>query len=242
MIDPPEEADPADPTVRSPHHLAIQMMEWDRLRWSCELHDGLIQSIVAAQWQLEACAASWRRGEALTEKDWQQLSFLLQQAATDGRRWINQLRSGWDSPTEPLEVHLQQLVASFQEAYPGIAWQLDWRSPSHAPEPGSDLSLTMLRIAEEALRNAAQHSRSPRVRIEVSWDPSARRFFLEIEDHGQGFDAAHLPQGHFGVRGMATRAQLVGGQIDILSTPQTGTCIRFLGPAQPASPPLPTNT
>ncbi|MFN7719897.1 MAG: sensor histidine kinase [Pirellulaceae bacterium] len=234
MIDPPGDANRADRPDRSPQQLAIQMMEWDRLRWSCELHDGLIQSIVAAQWQVEACAASWRCGRALTEEDWQQISLLLQRAATDGRRWINQLRSGWDSPTDPLEVHLQQLVASFREAYPGIEWQFDWRSPSHAPEPSSDLSLTMLRIAEEALRNAAQHSHSPQVRIEVSWDPSARRFLLEIEDHGRGFDATSPPPGHFGVRGMTTRAQLVGGRIEILSAPQSGTRIRFLGPSHPA--------
>jgi signal transduction histidine kinase len=233
MIDSPEDASRSDPPDRSPQQLAIQMMEWDRLRWSCELHDGLIQSIVAAQWQVEACAASWRRGAALTEEDWQQLSHLLQEAATDGRRWMNQLRSGWDSPTDPLEVHLQQLVASFREAYPEIAWQFDWRSTSHSPVPGSDLALTMLRIAEEALRNAAQHSHSPHVRIEVAWDAAARRFLLEIEDHGRGFDAANLPQDHFGIRGMATRAQLVGGRIEIRSAPQTGTHIRFLGPATP---------
>jgi signal transduction histidine kinase len=234
MIDPPEGTQRADPRERSPQHLAIQMMEWDRLRWSCELHDGLIQSIVAAQWQIEACVASWRRGAALKEEDWQQLSRLLQQAATDGRRWVNQLRTGWDSPSDPLEVHLQQLVASFREAYPEIAWQFDWRSPSHAPEPGSDLSLTMLRIAEEALRNAALHSHSPQVRIEVSWDAASRRFLLEIEDHGRGFDATRLPPNHFGVRGMATRAQLVEGRIEILSAPQSGTRIRFLGPVDPA--------
>jgi signal transduction histidine kinase len=241
MIDPPEGANRSDSTDRSTNHLAIQMMEWDRLRWSCELHDGLIQSIVAAQWQVEALAASWRSGAAMAEEDWQRLSLLLQQAATDGRRWINQLRGGWDSPTDPLKVHLQQLVKSFQEAYPGILWQFDWRSPAHAPEPGSDLSLTMLRIAEEALRNASQHSHSPRVRIEVSWDDLARRFILEIEDHGRGFDTAKLPPGHFGVRGMATRAQLVRGRIEILSGPQTGTRIRFLGPTPPASPALPSS-
>jgi signal transduction histidine kinase len=204
------------------------------------LHDGLIQSIVAAQWQVEALAASWRRGAALTEDDWQQLALLLHRAVTDGRRWINQLRSGWDSPTDPLEVHLQQLVGSFREAYPGIAWKFDWRS-AHSPEPGSDLSLTILRIAEEALRNAAQHSHSPQVRIEFSWDASTGRFLMEIEDHGCGFDANNPPPGHFGVRGLATRAQLVGGRVEILSTPQTGTRIRFLGPPTPTSPTGPSS-
>jgi signal transduction histidine kinase len=76
-----------------------------------------------------------------------------------------------------------------------------------------------VRIACEAVTNAARHSGSSRVRLTVERDGSRVR--LWVSDKGCGFDTA--AQGGFGLVSMRERAHSVGGQVCISSAPGRGS-------------------
>jgi signal transduction histidine kinase len=92
-------------------------------------------------------------------------------------------------------------------------------------EPDADSHRRTLRaIARSALANVRNHADARTVSIRIrrldEW------IILEIEDDGRGFDVADAYRpGHFGLRGMQERAELVGGHAEIRSRPGGPTLI-----------------
>jgi signal transduction histidine kinase len=79
------------------------------------------------------------------------------------------------------------------------------------------------RIAQEALANACQHSRSRRVRLALL--QSDRTIRIEVQDWGVGFDPGSIGENRFGLQGIRERARLLGGQVTIDSQVGKGTSI-----------------
>jgi signal transduction histidine kinase len=94
----------------------------------------------------------------------------------------------------------------------------------------------VFRVTAEALRNAYQHSHGTKVEVNLWYD--AREFRLRIRDDGQGIDPKVLAvggrEGHFGLRGMRERAELVGGKLTVWSAPDSGTEIELIIPGSKA--------
>jgi PAS domain S-box-containing protein len=87
------------------------------------------------------------------------------------------------------------------------------------------VAISAFRIVQEALTNIARHAGTAAAAVRV-W-VSAGQLNLTIEDQGRGFDvAAWLPGRTVGLAGMRERAELLGGQLILDSTPGEGTRIR----------------
>jgi signal transduction histidine kinase len=85
----------------------------------------------------------------------------------------------------------------------------------------------LLRIAQEALTNAVRHASAARIRLEVIYGEES--ISLSIVDDGIGFPAEDVVArsiGHFGLRGMRSRAKSIDGTLSIESWPNRGTAIR----------------
>jgi signal transduction histidine kinase len=92
------------------------------------------------------------------------------------------------------------------------------------PRPGSPLGTVLYRVAEEAVANAVQHGRAGYVAVTLRTDQG--RVELEIADDGDGFDAGAIdPAKALGLLGMRERLALVGGQLEVASTPGEGTVV-----------------
>jgi signal transduction histidine kinase len=91
-------------------------------------------------------------------------------------------------------------------------------------------------IGREALINAFRHSAGLRIEVEIAYDP--RQFRLRVRDDGHGFDPRVLEDGncadHWGLQGMRERADRIGAQLDLLSTPGSGTDVELTIPADTA--------
>jgi signal transduction histidine kinase len=85
---------------------------------------------------------------------------------------------------------------------------------------------TMYRILQEGLTNVARHAKATRVELELRLDTGALE--LLIRDDGIGFDpaTAEAARTGLGLHGMGERVALLGGTIDIRSTPGQGTAVR----------------
>ena len=96
------------------------------------------------------------------------------------------------------------------------------------------LALTLVRVIQEALDNAAKHSRAKLVRVELRGTP--KEVTLHIEDDGVGFDVedATLAPG-LGLISMRERIALAGGDFAISSKQGRGTRISVRVPLQKPS-------
>ena len=85
-------------------------------------------------------------------------------------------------------------------------------------------TLTLFRLVQESLTNAARHAQASWVHVGVTvhgdW------LDLRVADNGCGFDVNRNHAGHFGLLGMRERAQRVGARLELLSQPGAGTEVR----------------
>ena len=90
--------------------------------------------------------------------------------------------------------------------------------------------LALFHIAQEALSNAAKHSRASR--MEVTLDETGQAIRLSIKDNGQGYKpgAGHLRLGH-GLNNIRDRVQSLGGHVELESSEGQGTVVRVTIPA-----------
>ena len=102
-----------------------------------------------------------------------------------------------------------------------------------------DLQIQALHIVQEALSNVRKHARASQIWLDVQQQPSWR---FEVRDDGVGFNADNdqLDETHVGLRIMSERAQRIGAQLDVISTPGHGSSIILTLPL-PAHPMHSTN-
>lgn len=97
----------------------------------------------------------------------------------------------------------------------------------------SETELALYRIAEEALRNAERHADATIVELVAHFTPGQTS--VTVLDDGRGF---HVPPrldtaattGGLGLTGMQERATLVDADLDVTSTPGTGTRVTVTVP------------
>jgi signal transduction histidine kinase len=93
-----------------------------------------------------------------------------------------------------------------------------------APLP---VKIGLYRILQEALSNAVRHGRATRHRITLRCDD--QQIVMDVHDNGVGFDVEAVlcdpAPGHFGMKGMQERVQLLGGRFSVASAPGRGTTV-----------------
>jgi signal transduction histidine kinase len=89
----------------------------------------------------------------------------------------------------------------------------------------------LLRIAQEAITNAVKHANASRVDVTLHAHPDS--VLLTIADDGAGFDPAvrSTVEGHFGIRGIHTRARSIGAELHVRSSPGHSTIIQVSLPS-----------
>jgi len=80
-------------------------------------------------------------------------------------------------------------------------------------------------IAIEALNNALKHAQTNKVK--VFFRCRDKHLEMKIVDKGVGFDPALSNSGGMGMRTMRERAELLGGQLSVTSSPGHGTSVSF---------------
>jgi two-component system sensor histidine kinase UhpB len=119
--------------------------------------------------------------------------------------------------------------SSLEEA--GIRVVID--APEETCPLPHQLTSTLFRVAQEAINNIVRHSRANLVSITFCQDLD--HLVLKIEDDGIGFDVDQvslqaLSLQQWGLAGIQERANLIGGEIDIVSNPGSGTRIQVRVP------------
>jgi signal transduction histidine kinase len=104
-------------------------------------------------------------------------------------------------------------------------------APAEEAEVSSTVKHHLLRIAQEGITNAVRHSGAAHVHVRLHYTETEA--FLAVKDDGKGFvidDVLTGGIGHFGLRGLRSRAQKINGDLHIVSELGQGTEVSIAVP------------
>ena len=194
----------------------------ERRRLARILHDHLQQLLVGAKFR---AAILGRNAETLVKQAADEIGNLLDEAIKASRSLTAEL-----SPPILLEGGLG----------PGLEWLARWMSAKHGlavdltvetgiAQPSEDVKVLLFESVRELLFNAVKHAHVHTASVDLRMIES-QTLQITVSDAGSGFDPDVLRQagerGEFGLFGIRERVALIGGKMEIHSTPGEGS--RFL--------------
>ncbi len=211
----------------------MEARERERTRWAREIHDETVQGLGALRMKL-ANARDLDDREALSGAVDAVLDGLGNEI--DGlRHLITELR-----PAALDDLGLAaalEALARRAQAIDGLDVQTELDlGPEHAAQRlDPELESTIYRIVQEALTNVSRHAEATHAIVRVSERGGV--LTASVTDDGKGLpDASRLGprgdglEGGFGMSGMRERAELVGGELELVPAPQKGTMMRLAVP------------
>jgi two-component system sensor histidine kinase DegS len=234
-IDP--SSDSADETVEVAQRV-LGSLEAERERLYRDVHDGPAQVLANAIFEVEYLERIADRAPAEVRQTLKtELSNLKGQfrgSLDSVRAMIYDLR-----PPELSELGLAEAMrnyASEWEARCGIkvTGQLDLEDTGFSPMA----ELAVYRVMQEALQNVHKHAHASAVGL--AWQRGNDSWVLHVTDDGMGFDLvkAARHKKSVGLLSMRERAELIGGSLQIQSTPGKGTAVTLLLPIEKKVEPL----
>jgi signal transduction histidine kinase len=203
--------------------------EDERARLARDLHDGVGQTLTAVMLTLDAVER-----ELMTDVG---APFVAPRASLHRARTLaaTALAEARDVAVRlrPARVHEIGLGAALRNlaGSAGIAVELRFEPDLLPPgllEP--EVEIDVFRIVQEAVGNAARHSRARRIWIAARVVDGTVR--LVVGDDGIGFATANRERG-LGLDGMLERAAIHGGTVDVRSRVGVGTRVEIVIPLTP---------
>lgn len=193
--------------------------EAERARISRELHDELGQTLTALKMEL-----GWFRDRLPAEppvlrKRIDRLVQIVDHSVTDLQRIASDLRP-MILDELGLVSAIQWLTQNFSERGP-LSIELSFEPANIVYS--KDVSTAAFRIVQEALTNIVRHSGAESARIMARH--LGNELQLDISDNGRGMDLARSRRERLGLIGMSERAHMLGGSMEIDSSPGRGTRI-----------------
>jgi signal transduction histidine kinase len=210
----------------------LQMVESnERRRLSRELHDELGQLLTSLKFDLASVKRSAAaRPKALGPRSQERLARALETTDLLFVRLRQIVRALRPPVLEELglKAGLEALIADVQ-ARTGLRCSLVFEQGERRPSRFPTLETAFYRIVQELLTNVIRHARATNVAIAVT--SGQQEWRMMVKDDGIGFDVAGLaPTGGFGLRGIRERVEILGGEVEILSSAERGTWVQVVIP------------
>jgi len=207
-------------------HQVTRVQEDERKRIARELHDDLAQTLLLLAQGLDMLSSTKRPKLS---------NSALKQALEELRRQAVEALEGLRRCAQDLRPRILDDL--------GLVAALEWMTEdmvksqeidAHAEVMGVEQTLPvetqllLFRIAQEALNNIRTHAEASRAVVKLEFGDNSIK--MTVSDNGKGFE---LPErmgdlasiGKLGLAGMQERARLLGGTIEVQSTPGKGTTL-----------------
>ena len=195
----------------------------ERQRMARDLHDSVSQSIHSMVLFSETLAATLEKGNYKRAK---QIMVRLEESARQShketRLLLYELQAEGPKRNVNLVRDLEERLARV-ERHTGVkAKIIQEGSLEYCPQEWHE---NLFWITIEALNNTLKHAQAHNVQVMIHSLASSLK--LNIIDDGIGFDTNKNLIGGIGLENMRTRAELIGGQLEIESELKKGTTVRF---------------
>jgi len=191
----------------------------ERNRLARDLHDSVTQTVFSMTLTTQSALLLYERDPSQVESQLDRLTQLAHSALSEMQILISKLRP------EPgaqggLESALRKLIAD-RHFLQDLSVSLEVEGEGF-PNPPEEQGL--YRIAQVALHNVVKHAQTKQAQLKMHL---AEPFWIAIADQGQGFDLEKASsQGKVGLHSMRERAEEIGWELQILTSPGAGTRIR----------------
>jgi signal transduction histidine kinase len=201
----------------------------ERARITRELHDVIAHSLSVMVAQAQAAVAAQQRHPERTTRAMQEVVTVGRASLAEMRRLLGILGPSVANGREP-QPGLGALPALVDRVRAtGIPIRLDIHGePAGLP---ASVDLSAYRIVQEALTNTLKHAGTG-ARATVSLDYQAEHIGIEVSDDGAGRPVATPAEHGNGLRGIAERVSLLGGELTVGPATQRGFLVRARLPLQ----------
>lgn len=206
----------------------------ERQRLARELHDSVSQALYGIALGAHTALTLLDTDHNKVQEALQYVIDQTQAGLTEMKALIFELRPE-SLANEGLVTGITKLTAALHARHDV---SVDFKS---CVEPAVPLEIkeAVFRITQEALRNSIKHALATKLTIKL--ENCADGLVLEICDDGVGFTPTGNYPGHLGLTSMHERASVVGGQLEIISTPNQGTSVKAWIPKAMRTEGIPQN-
>jgi PAS domain S-box-containing protein len=209
---------------------SIEALEADRKAVSRELHDSIGGNLAAIKFALESIAKTIAEKPDAATASLEKTILRLAETIKDCKR---------------LSANLRPEIIDDRGLLPTIDWHIRQFRQHHSQiniiqlidvderEVPELLKIVIYRVIQEALNNAAMHSKADTIYIRLK--KSGNYLEAEVEDNGRGFDFKEVSNrgdriSGFGLKSMRERVEIIGGSFSAHSLLGAGTRVRIALP------------
>ena len=199
--------------------------EDERKRIAREMHDELGQHLTALRMGVSTLRVRFGQDNPDLGEQVQKILFLSDKTMQVLRNVVTSLRPA--VLDAGIAAALEWLAAEFSQQ-----GQTTCRLsvPKEIPDLAEERAVAMFRIVQEALTNVTRHADAQQVFITL--EQKGDECLLEVRDDGRGFDPVVIRKKSFGLAGMKERVLMLGGELDVTSSPGNGTVIKVHVPSR----------
>jgi signal transduction histidine kinase/ligand-binding sensor domain-containing protein len=209
----------------------IETQESGRKRLAAELHDGLGQDLLVANNELQ----QFLQDDPGSVEDVKRAASLVQESIQNVREIASELHPHYLDRLglcAAVEVMTENITHSS-----GLS--IDCQCDKVDGLLSKETEIHLFRIIQEALSNVVRHAEATKVTLQIK--DSSAGIELTITDDGKGFTVEFgttrasfsrhdKDVNGFGLSSMAERARIIGGTLNIRSSPGSGTTIHLTAP------------
>lgn len=193
----------------------------ERQRIARELHDSVTQTLYSLSFFADASI------NFAKSKKWQQVIQNLENVRSIALQSLKEMRL-LVYELLPISLEKDGLVNVLQQRLKSVEQrsgvETEFITESNLNLPAAK-QLGVYRIAQEALNNILKHASASEVKINIY--RHNQRLVMDITDNGKGFNQSQV-DGGVGLRSMHKRAEIMGGELKIISESGEGTMVRLI--------------
>jgi len=203
-------------------HLRARAIEAERSRISRDLHDGILQTLLSIEIQLDVLRRRVISSPEHAEAALSSLQHTVRNESAELRNFVTDLK-----PVRVQSADLVDLMRGFAERFRNESClALDLLVDSAELRAPDRVCREIFQIYREALNNIKKHAKATHVVVKLSQDDS--RLLLVVDDNGEGFSFAgkftgdELDRLRLGPISIKERTRTVNGVLTVESNPGHG--------------------
>ena len=192
----------------SRQQITEQAVALERRRIARDIHDLVGHSLTVVLLHITGARRAIHRNPDVAEEALESAERVGRESLVEIRRSVNLLREeGGDTRPSPEGIDLDDLIARSREA----GQLIELRVQGDLATVRGAVGLTVYRVLQESLNNAAKHAPGAEIDVDIIVDEDQ---CVLLVDNGAGGPAMRLGEGGgFGLLGMRERVQAVGGTL-----------------------------
>ena len=197
----------------------LEISNREQQRLGHDLHDGVCQQLAAIAYRTHILARHLKETDAAESAEASDISNLINESLVQTRTVARGLF--------PVRLEEDGLSAAVEELTAGIGKLYNikcvFSSNGALPTLHSSVAMHLHFIAQEAIMNAAKHSRASLINVRLAKENND--LVLSVQDNGVGFQVSERDHDGMGIGIMRYRAKVIGAVLELIAQPEQGTRI-----------------